>query len=73
MQLSPEHPITFTLTFGQCQVLLTALNEAPHRVARPLWDLIVRSIETQAAASDQGVEARQPHVKPNGSGQQPTA
>lgn len=54
-----DQPITITLQAQQWNTVLGALNEAPHRIARPVFDSIIAQIEGHATASPVA-------AKPNG-------
>jgi hypothetical protein len=57
--MPPDQPITITLEAQQWNGVLGALNEAPHRIARPLIDAIVQQVQ-------QAQSAAPPAAKPNG-------
>jgi len=60
--MQPNSPITITLAAQQWDTVLGALNEAPHRVARPVFDSIIAQIQSQQPQADASPIA----AKPNG-------
>jgi hypothetical protein len=67
-----EHPVTITMEAQRWSQVLAALDEAPHRIARPLIDHIIQSMHVQAEASQkaqQQAEEGEQLPKPNGSGE----
>jgi hypothetical protein len=65
--MQPDQPITITLEAQQWNSVLAALNEAPHRIARPIIDRIVEQVQGQQspaaplAAKPNGADEHAPH------------
>jgi hypothetical protein len=66
--MQPEQPIQVTLQAQQWNTVLAALNEAPHRIARPVIDAILSQVQAEADKGDaalpaklNGAEAHAPH------------
>ena len=51
--ISPNQPLTVTLSAQEWNMVMTAVNELPHRVARPLFDRIGQQLQQQAQPQPQ--------------------
>jgi hypothetical protein len=46
--ISPNQPLTVTLTAQEWNSVMAAVNELPHRIARPLFDRIGQQLQQQS-------------------------
>ena len=46
--ISPDQPLTVTLSAQEWNTVMSAVNELPHRVARPLFDRIGQQLQQQS-------------------------
>ena len=46
--ISPDQPLAVTLSAQEWNTVMSAVNELPHRVARPLFDRIVQQLQQQS-------------------------
>ena len=46
--ISPDRPLTVTLNAQEWNTVMGAVNELPHRVARPLFDRIGQQLQQQS-------------------------
>ena len=44
----PNGPMAAQLTADQWNSVLAAVNELPHRVARPIWDSLIQQLRQQS-------------------------
>ena len=44
----PNGPMAAQLTADQWNAVLAAVNELPHRVARPIWDSLMQQLRQQS-------------------------
>jgi len=54
--IEPNKPLSVTLTAEQWNVVMAALNELPHRVARPIVDASMAQLRQQALSSRMSIE-----------------
>ena len=46
--IEPHRPLTVTLSAQEWNTVMSAVNELPHRVARPLFDHIGQQLQRQS-------------------------
>ena len=46
--ISPDQPLTVTLSAQEWNTVMSAVNELPHRVARPVFDRIGQQLQQQS-------------------------
>ena len=46
--IGPNQPLTVTLSAQEWNMVMGAVNELPHRVARPLFDQIGQQLQQQS-------------------------
>ena len=49
--IQPSKPLTATLTAQEWNTVMTAVNELPHRVARPIIDNLGQQLQQQVMMS----------------------
>lgn len=62
MPIPADQMMTIALDAQGWNAVLAALNEAPHRIARPVFDSIIAQIQSQQSQADASPTA----AKPNG-------
>ena len=58
--ISPDQPLTVTLSAQEWNTVMSAVNELPHRIARPIFDSIGQQLQqqTQFGGTSHGDEPR---------------
>ena len=51
--IEPNQPLTVTLTAQEWNSVMAAVNEMPHRIARPLFDRIGQQLQLQSQSQMQ--------------------
>jgi hypothetical protein len=46
--IEPNQPLSVTLTAQEWNSVMAAVNEMPHRIARPLFDRIGQQLQSQS-------------------------
>ena len=46
--ISPDQPLTVTLSAQEWNMVMSAVNELPHRIARPVFDRIGQQLQRQS-------------------------
>ena len=46
--ISPDQPLTVTLSAHEWNTVMAGLNELPHRIARPVFDRIGQQLQQQS-------------------------
>ena len=49
--IEPNQPLTVTLTAQEWNNVMAAVNELPHRIARPLFDKMGQQLQQQSMMS----------------------
>ena len=49
--ISPNQPLTVTLSAQEWNMVMSAVNELPHRIARPIFDKLGEQLQQQTMMS----------------------